>query len=210
MLFAHDSEVALQAAVTLANSAGEPASLTTVADLDAFWARFGYSGRRDRTASEVAAVRDLVPLLRRLLLADRDEAVGIVNRVLREARAMPQLVRHDDWDWHLHLVDEQTPLAERVAVETAMAMIDVIRADELSRLSVCADGTCEDIVLDLSRNRSRRFCSTACGNRNAVAAYRARQGRNPSEPSGGRARVSPRAGRAGAGGAPRSTRTRRG
>ena len=30
-------------------------------------------------------------------------------------------------------------------------------------------------MLDLSRNRSRRFCSTACSNRNAVAAYRARQ-----------------------------------
>jgi predicted RNA-binding Zn ribbon-like protein len=34
---------------------------------------------------------------------------------------------------------------------------------------------CEAIVLDLSRNRSRRFCSTSCGNRVAVAAYRARQ-----------------------------------
>jgi predicted RNA-binding Zn ribbon-like protein len=30
-------------------------------------------------------------------------------------------------------------------------------------------------VLDLSRNRSRRFCSTTCSNRAAVAAYRARQ-----------------------------------
>ena len=56
-----------------------------------------------------------------------------------------------------------------------MAMVDVIRADEMSRLGICADDTCEDIVLDLSRNRSRRFCSTTCGNRNAVAAYRARQ-----------------------------------
>ena len=34
-------------------------------------------------------------------------------------------------------------------------------------------------MLDLSRNRSRRFCSTTCGNRNAVAAYRARQPRSP-------------------------------
>ncbi len=33
----------------------------------------------------------------------------------------------------------------------------------------------DGIVLDLSRNRSKRFCSTTCGNRNAVAAYRARQ-----------------------------------
>ncbi len=56
-----------------------------------------------------------------------------------------------------------------------MAMIDVIRADEMSRLDVCADPDCEGLVLDLSRNRSRRFCSTACTNRAAVAAYRARK-----------------------------------
>ena len=56
-----------------------------------------------------------------------------------------------------------------------MAMIDVIRADELSRFGICAADDCEDVVLDLSRNRSRRFCSTTCGNREAVAAYRARQ-----------------------------------
>jgi len=56
-----------------------------------------------------------------------------------------------------------------------MAMIDVIRADEMSRLGICADGACDGVVLDLSRNRSKRFCSVACGNRNAVAAYRQRQ-----------------------------------
>ena len=56
-----------------------------------------------------------------------------------------------------------------------MAMIDVIRADEMSRLDVCADSDCSGLVLDLSRNRSRRFCSTTCTNRAAVAAYRARQ-----------------------------------
>ena len=67
------------------------------------------------------------------------------------------------------------PLETRIAVETAMAMVDVIRADEMSRLGICADADCEDIVLDLSRNRSRRYCSTTCGNRNAVAAYRARR-----------------------------------
>jgi predicted RNA-binding Zn ribbon-like protein len=59
-----------------------------------------------------------------------------------------------------------------------MAMIDVVRDDQLSRLGICADETCVGIVLDLSRNRSRRFCSTACGNRNAVAAYRARQAKD--------------------------------
>ena len=55
-------------------------------------------------------------------------------------------------------------------------MIDVIRADELDRLGICAVSDCEAIVLALSRNRSRRFYSTTCSNRVAVAAYRSRKG----------------------------------
>jgi predicted RNA-binding Zn ribbon-like protein len=101
--------------------------------------------------------------------------------MLAEARALPQLVRHDALDWHIHAIAPDAPLDRRVLVETAMAMIDVLRADELSRLSVCADDDCQGLVLDLSRNRSRRFCSTRCANRNAVAASRAR-GRIPSRP----------------------------
>jgi predicted RNA-binding Zn ribbon-like protein len=175
VVFTHDTELALQAAVILANSALEPDTLTSVADLDRLWDDFGYTGRHDRTRAELDAVRAVRPRLRELLTADRDGAVGLVNEMLKEARAVPQLTRHDALDWHIHAVDEQAPLDTRVVVETAMAMIDVIRADEMSRLDLCDDDTCEGLVLDLSRNRSRRFCSTTCGNRNAVAAYRARR-----------------------------------
>ena len=102
-----------------------------------------------------------------------------MNSLLAEAQALPQLRRHDGLDWHIHAVPGDAPLERRVTVEVAMAMIDVIRADELSRLSVCADARCNGLVLDLSRNRSRRYCSTICANRNAVAAYRARARGNP-------------------------------
>jgi predicted RNA-binding Zn ribbon-like protein len=175
VVFTHDTELALQSAVTLVNGVLEPDTLTTVADLDRVWDEFGYSGRRDRDQAELDAVRAVLPRLRTLLTADRDAAVELVNQMLAEARAVPRLARHDGFDWHIHAIDDQAPLPTRILVETAMAMIDVIRADELSRLAVCADATCEGLVLDLSRNRSRRFCSTTCGNRNAVAAYRARQ-----------------------------------
>jgi predicted RNA-binding Zn ribbon-like protein len=175
MVFAHDTEVSLQAAVTLANSALPPDTLETIGDLDDFYQQYEFSGRRERTRAELDAVRDMRPRLRELLTAPRERAVEIVNQMLADARAVPQLVRHDQWDWHVHAVDPSSPLPARICVETAMAMIDVIRADEMSRLGICADDECEGIVLDLSRNRSRRFCSTACGNRNAVAAYRARQ-----------------------------------
>ena len=175
MVFAYDSEMSLQSAVELVNSAEDPDSLTSVADLDEFYSRWGYTGRHDRTRTELDAVRALRPRLRAVLTADRDEAVELVNGMLAGVTLRPQLVRHDDYDWHLHAVDYGDPLSDRILVETAMAMIDVIRADEMSRLSVCADDSCGGVVLDLSRNRSKRYCSTTCGNRNAVAAYRARQ-----------------------------------
>ena len=175
MVFGHDTEVALQAAVTLVNSAEPPDTLTSVTELDAFFERFEYTGRHERSRRELDEVRDLRPRLRALLLAGRDDAAQLVNAMLAETQAVPQLVRHGPWDWHLHATPPDSSLAVRIMVETAMAMTDVIRAEETSRFAVCADDECRAVVLDLSRNRSRRFCSTTCGNRNAVAAYRARR-----------------------------------
>ena len=176
MLFTDDTDASLQAAVALVNSSDEPGDpLGSVEDLSAFLASWPYTGRLDATEAELDAVRRLRPALRALLLAERDEAAEIVNGMLAQAKALPQLQRHDHWDWHVHAVDPGRPLEERVVVETAMAMVDVIRADEMSRLDRCAADDCDDVVLDLSRNRSRRYCSTTCGNREAVAAYRARQ-----------------------------------
>ncbi len=162
--------------MALVNSTDAPGDpLGSVGDLSGFLASWPYTGRHDATPDELEAVRRLRPALKALLLAERDEAVEIVNGMLAGARAVPQLERHDHWDWHVHAVAPDRPLDERVVVETAMAMIDVIRADEMSRLDRCAAEDCDDVVLDLSRNRSRRYCSTTCGNREAVAAYRARQ-----------------------------------
>jgi predicted RNA-binding Zn ribbon-like protein len=175
VIFAHDTEEALGAAVELVNSASEPDTLTSVESLSEFFERWGYTGRHNRDAAELAAVRAIRHELRTLLTSNRDDAVPLVNEVLQSATAVPRLVRHDALDWHLHAVADDEPLATRIRVETAMAMIDVIRTDEMSRLGICADEDCDGVVLDLSRNRSRRFCSTTCGNRNAVAAYRARQ-----------------------------------
>jgi len=178
VVFAHDTEVSLQAAALLANSALEPDTLSTVDELDAFYREFEYTGRHDGDRAELDRVRAIRPALYELLTADRNTAVGLVNAMLAEAAAVPRLVRHDGWDWHLHAVEQERDLPVRIVVETAMAMIDVIRTDEMSRLGVCADDTCRGIVVDLSRNRSRRFCSTTCGNRNAVAAYRARRAKD--------------------------------
>ena len=166
--------MSLQSAVWLVNSEGSPDGLATVADLSDFLDDFDYSGSHERSVEELDDVRRMRSDLRTLLLAERDEAAGLVNAIMANAAAVPQLVRHDPFDWHLHAIGSDSALAQRIFVETAMAMIDVIRQNEHSRLSPCAAPDCNGVVLDLSRNRSRKFCSTTCGTRVAVAAYRAR------------------------------------
>jgi predicted RNA-binding Zn ribbon-like protein len=176
VLFAHDTSVALAAAAALVNTANtEPDELESVQDLDEFVREWGWSGPRRRDAAELTAVRALRPTLRRLWDVDEDEAVVLVNQLLRDASALPQLVKHDSWDYHLHATTPQAPLDDRMAVEAAMALIDVIRMRQMDRLQVCAADDCDDVLVDLSKNHSRRFCSTSCANRVNVAAYRARQ-----------------------------------
>ena len=175
MIFTDDTQEGLRAAVWLVNSAEDPDTLVDLDDERAFLREFPYTGRLDRDEDELVSLRRLRPRLRSMLLAPRDEMAELVNAALAESRLTPRLLRHDGVDWHLHAVADEHPLAERVLIETAMALIDVIRAEEGSRLSVCADDTCLAIALDLSRNRSKRYCSTTCANRNAVAAYRARR-----------------------------------
>ena len=65
----------------------------------------------------------------------------------------------------------------RILVGTTLPGItpEMVRAGELDRLKTCAAGDCDDVVVDLSRNRSRRFCDGGCGNRENVRAYRDRQ-----------------------------------
>ena len=58
----------------------------------------------------VAALSLLLVL--QVLLADRERAVGLVNRMLAEGRWRPELVRHDDWPYHLHGWNDATPIAE--------------------------------------------------------------------------------------------------
>ncbi|HHY51046.1 MAG TPA: CGNR zinc finger domain-containing protein, partial [Alphaproteobacteria bacterium] len=62
-----------------------------------------------------------------------------------------------------------------IAVEVALALVDVIRAGEQARLRVCDADDCEGLLVDLSRNGSKRFCSIRCGNRMNMAAFRERQ-----------------------------------
>jgi predicted RNA-binding Zn ribbon-like protein len=176
VLFTHDTELSLQCAAALVNTGlQETEELATPEQLGEFVRRWDWTGRVVGDQAELAEVRALRPRLRQLWLADEDETVRLVNEMLREAKALPQLVKHDQYDYHLHATPSDAALADRMMVEAAMAVVDVVRAGELGRLRICAADDCRSLVVDLSKNRSRRFCDAGCGNRTNVAAYRARQ-----------------------------------
>ncbi|MEJ3746546.1 CGNR zinc finger domain-containing protein [Actinomycetes bacterium KLBMP 9797] len=181
MIFAHDTELALDAAAKLVNTAGpDREELPDVAALAEFVRAQRLSGRHERSAAELREVRALRARLREIWYADEDAVVAIVNGLLRESNALPQLVKHDEWPYHVHATPADAPLATRIAVEAAMAFVDVVRTGELRRLRVCEYPGCGDVLVDLSKNRSKRFCDVSCGNKAAVAAYRARKALRPS------------------------------
>lgn len=178
MNFPHDTEIVLAAAAALVNTDSPDGDrLVDLPALDAFVTEWGWTGSRRGDAAELAQVRALRPRLRALWEADADGVAEQVNRMLREGGALPQLVTHGEWGYHLHATPPDAPLADRIAVEAAMALVDVMRQQELDRLLVCDAESCADVLVDLSKNRSRRYCSTSCANRVNVAAFRARRRR---------------------------------
>lgn len=181
MIFTHDTEVSLIAAAILVNTApgasrSRDDELATTADLVAFLDSQEFTGARLGTVDELEAVRALRPRLRAIWLAERDDAVDGVNALLREGAALPQLQRHDGFDWHIHATESDAPVVTRLQVEAAMAFVDVLRSDEWQRMRECEAPDCEAVLVDLSRNRSKRYCDVGnCGNRMNVNAYRERR-----------------------------------
>ena len=181
MVFIHDTRQALVATVHLVNTlpgTDRDDSLQTVDELDDYLAVNPFTGSLRRDAAELAAVRRIRPRLRTLWDVDRDGAVPLVNEMLRDGNALPQLTIHDGYDWHIHATSDDSPLQTRILVEAAMAFVDVIRANEYDRVRVCAADDCDAVYVDYSKNGSKRYCDTGnCGNRMNVNAYRRRKAR---------------------------------
>lgn len=189
MRFTYDTELTLRAACVLVNTDridGE--TMPDQQSLDAYLQSYGWTGRRDRNAAELAAVHRLRARLGGIWAAADDEVrtVEAVNALLADTHAAPWLTRHPEMpEWHLHLASAEDPLARRMGAEMAMALADLIRAGELRRLKTCAAPDCGAVLIDLSRNRSRMFCDTGnCGNRQHVAAYRERRAKAPGDGGG--------------------------
>jgi predicted RNA-binding Zn ribbon-like protein len=103
-----------------------------------------------------------------------DTAARRVNGLLDELQPTPYLDRHDGQPWHLHYHSRDHDVADGWAATCAIALATVLSSEYADRLGVCSASGCDRVYVDVSRNGTRRFCSTACQNRVKAAAHRAR------------------------------------
>jgi predicted RNA-binding Zn ribbon-like protein len=186
LLFAHDTTAALVLAADLVNSD----ELTDVAALEVFLDKHLVEPRRAATATDLDAVQALRPRLRAVWQAadptTTEPLAELVNGLLRDSGARPRLTDHGGgWGWHLHVTGPDAPLEHRIAAQASFALADLVRLRETSRLRRCEAPDCGAVFVDLSKNRSRRYCDTGnCGNRQHVAAYRERRARRDEDWAG--------------------------
>ncbi len=179
-MFGHDTEQSLQTIVDLVNTDPEYDDAEGLPDVDAlhtFVAGHRISHSEGLDLADLAAVRSVRRGFGAFFgVAEPERGANMVNDLLSQARVRPRLTNHDGHDWHMHYFAPGASLAEHLTVDGGMALAHVIAADEIGRLRICEAPTCRAVLLDLSRNRSKRYCdASTCGNRLHVAAYRERK-----------------------------------
>lgn len=130
------------------------------------------------SAAEAEGLQQLATHLRGVFAAvsDRrdDAAAEMLNTLLAQSGARPQLWRDSLAGWQLHYHSSGAGAAQGWTAGCAAGLAHLLASPRAARLGICAAPRCELVFVDTSRNGSRRFCSTACQNRVKAAAHRAR------------------------------------
>jgi predicted RNA-binding Zn ribbon-like protein len=180
MIFSHDTEQSLLAIVDLVNTGPgrvDVEGLPDVGALETFVDEHEISGVGRLNDDDIDAVhRVRAEFDAAFGRTDTGLAAAHVNDLLRRSQVAPQLTDHDGHGWHIHYHPYGARLAEHLLVDGCMALAWVVIGQQFDRLRVCAAPDCDLVLVDLSRNRSKRYCDArTCGNRLHVAAYRERQ-----------------------------------
>jgi predicted RNA-binding Zn ribbon-like protein len=130
--------------------------------------------KRDR-AGFVALADALRPVFRDLSRGAVDAAARRVNGLLARYPAHPHLAK-EGGRWRLHHHPADTDLVPMWAASCAEAVARMIGAGHAGRFGACAAPGCGRAYFDVSKNASRRFCSTTCQNRVKAASFRVRRG----------------------------------
>lgn len=180
MLIPHDTRFALDMIVDLVNTSpdgDQGDGLADVAALEEFVRGHDISDVGVLSLRDLKAVQSVRTQFAEIFAASESQlASELINKLVAAAGTTPQLTNHDGYDWHVHYFAPGASVADHLAADGGMALAFIVVSGEQERLRRCEAPDCGRAFVDLSRNRSRRYCdSRTCGNRLHVAAYRARR-----------------------------------
>lgn len=175
-----DAAVARAAALVDVATPGErrgaPYDVPAGADLlRALAGALGRPVRPDVAAALVEVGVAAREVFERMDAGDVDGAARAANALLRRYRPTPELDHHDGEPWHLHFHGDPAADPSGWGGGVAVALATVLGGEYADRLGLCNAPRCDAVFVDVSRNGTRRFCSTACQNRVKAAAHRARR-----------------------------------
>lgn len=105
-----------------------------------------------------------------------DERATLLNAQMAAVSAYPRLTDHNGEGWHLHYrdTDDDLPVVLHSVIAVGTALHLTTRG--ITRLGRCASAPCRNVIVDVSRNGTQRYCSPRCASRDAVRRHRARNG----------------------------------
>jgi predicted RNA-binding Zn ribbon-like protein len=135
--------------------------------------------RRRPSVEEARGLQGLAGELREVFVALEDQrpndAAARLNGLLAASGAVPHLHRTGSERVKLHFHLPDAGLVKGWTAGCAVGLAYALGSGHSERLGICAGPDCERVFVDLSKNGSRRFCSTTCQNRVKAASFRARR-----------------------------------
>lgn len=150
------------------------------AGVEARTRRFGMTMEFPAAAGDHAGIRAVIDEWLAVVDAPTpEERAVLLNAIMADAAAYPQLTNHDAEGWHLHYRDNHRSMPEILRSVIGVGTALHLTTRGMGRLGRCAAGEhpgdpCRRVVVDTTRNGRQRFCSVRCANRAAVRRHRAK------------------------------------
>ena len=170
MQFNHDNMTGVWLAADLATLAGRVWSQDHATEILADH----QIRRRSLTAAAAEDLREWALQLRTpFVVEDELERCDAINTLLDAGTARAYLTMHYGLRPHLHFAADEDDIVARVKAVTAGGLAIFTVESDGGRLGGCRRGGCPVVFVDTSRNGRRVYCSTTCGNYDAVRRHRA-------------------------------------
>ena len=105
---------------------------------------------------------------------DATAAATVINTLLAGRAHPPRLTSHGGTSgWHLHVdSSDDAPWGEWLLTSSGLALAVLLAERQAAPAGICASSSCARPFVNVGRGAARRYCSTACGTRERVAAHR--------------------------------------